>query len=92
MVATPFLYDSFIHYSTPVYPDAIQPGLAAPQSGKRVRAFASDSSRPINNRPQVTNLPHKAASRWPATCPTVSGECERHACVSLILHVRSATA
>ena len=22
--ATPFLYDSFIHYSTPVYPDAIQ--------------------------------------------------------------------
>jgi len=32
MVATPFLYDSFIHYSTPVYPDAIQPGLAAPQS------------------------------------------------------------
>jgi hypothetical protein len=25
MVATPFLYDSFIHYSTPVYPDAIQP-------------------------------------------------------------------
>src|SRR6266852_9228031 len=30
--ATPFLYDSFIHYSTPVYPDAYQPGLAAPQS------------------------------------------------------------
>ena len=24
MVATPFLYDSFIHYFTPVYPDAIQ--------------------------------------------------------------------
>jgi hypothetical protein len=23
--AIPFLYDSFIHYSTPVYPDAIQP-------------------------------------------------------------------
>jgi hypothetical protein len=23
MVATPFLYDSFIHYFTPVYPDAI---------------------------------------------------------------------
>ncbi|MGO4881249.1 MAG: hypothetical protein ACLP59_10545, partial [Bryobacteraceae bacterium] len=22
--ATPFLYDSFIHYFTPVYPDAIQ--------------------------------------------------------------------
>src|SRR6266566_3036310 len=22
MIATPFLYDSFIHYSTPVYPDA----------------------------------------------------------------------
>jgi hypothetical protein len=22
--ATPFLHDSFIHYSTPVYPDAIQ--------------------------------------------------------------------
>jgi hypothetical protein len=24
--ATPFLYDSFIHYFTPVYPDAIQAG------------------------------------------------------------------
>ena len=24
MVATPFLCDSFIHYSMPVYPDAIQ--------------------------------------------------------------------
>src|ERR1035437_10654156 len=24
LVATPFLYDSFIHYFTPVYPDAIQ--------------------------------------------------------------------
>ena len=24
MVATPFLHDSFIHYFTPVYPDAIQ--------------------------------------------------------------------
>ena len=24
--ATPFLYDSFIHYSTPVYPDAPQVG------------------------------------------------------------------
>ncbi len=23
-IATPFLHDSFIHYSTPVYPDAIQ--------------------------------------------------------------------
>jgi len=26
MVATPFLCDSFIHYSTPVYPDAIPAG------------------------------------------------------------------
>ena len=24
MVATPFLHDAFIHYFTPVYPDAIQ--------------------------------------------------------------------
>ena len=29
--ATPFLCDSCIPYSTPVYPDAIQPRLAAPQ-------------------------------------------------------------
>jgi hypothetical protein len=37
--ATPFLYDSFIHYSTPVYPDAIQPRLAAP------RLYAIPASR-----------------------------------------------
>ena len=30
--ATPFLYDSFIHYFTPVYPDAIQASEPAPQS------------------------------------------------------------
>ena len=35
--ATPFLCDSFIHDSMPVYPGAI----------------------PINNRPQVVNLPHQ---------------------------------
>ena len=28
--ATPFLYDSFIHYFTPVYPDTIQPRAPAP--------------------------------------------------------------
>src|SRR5262249_10794762 len=28
--ATPFLYDSFIHYFTPVYPDAIQAKTPAP--------------------------------------------------------------
>ena len=30
--ATPFLYDSFIHYFTPVYPNAIQASEPAPQS------------------------------------------------------------
>jgi len=30
--ATPFLYDSFIHYFTPVYPDAIQAGMPVPQN------------------------------------------------------------
>ena len=29
-IATPFLYDSFIHYFTPVYPDAIQAWTPAP--------------------------------------------------------------
>jgi len=28
--ASPFLYDSFIHYFTPVYPDAIQAKAPAP--------------------------------------------------------------
>ena len=28
--ATPFLYDSFIHYSTPVYPDALNKFLERP--------------------------------------------------------------
>jgi hypothetical protein len=28
--ATPFLYESFIHYFTPVYPDAIQTRVSAP--------------------------------------------------------------
>jgi hypothetical protein len=43
----------------------LQPGLAAPQSGKpqTVQAFLSDARRPINNRPDPegtpTNLPHK---------------------------------
>src|SRR5271156_7036262 len=30
--AAPFLCDSFIHYFTPVYPDAIQSGSFAPQT------------------------------------------------------------
>src|SRR5712664_4078424 len=29
--ATPFLYDSFIHYFTPVYPDAIHARVRAPR-------------------------------------------------------------
>src|ERR1039458_7206354 len=32
--ATPFLYDSLIHYFTPVYPDAIQARAPAPLSGR----------------------------------------------------------
>jgi hypothetical protein len=37
MVATPFLHDSFIHYFTPVYPDAIQPQR---QAQREVAEFA----------------------------------------------------
>ena len=29
-----------------------------------VLAFVSDARRPINNRPQVTNLPHKIAAHY----------------------------
>jgi hypothetical protein len=36
MVATPFLYDSFIHYFTPVYPDAIQAEACPTNASKRL--------------------------------------------------------
>ena len=39
--ATPFLYDSFIHYFTPVYPDASRPGgLSYLRANSRVTMMA----------------------------------------------------
>ena len=43
--ASPFLYDSFIHYFTPVYPDAIQGGALyylRPVSLRAAQIFSGD--------------------------------------------------
>src|SRR6266853_1056453 len=47
MVATPFLYDSFLHYFTPVYPDAIQAEACptAPQTPAVSFRSSADGSR-----------------------------------------------
>jgi len=69
MVATPFLRDSFIHYSMPVYPDAIQPIMAAPVlSRPGVDALESASAG-------KDCLPHDAVQ--PVTQQTLS-ICYRH--------------
>jgi len=46
--AIPFLYDSFIHYSTPVYPDAIQAKAPAPQKRKPMRANVRQTLSSVN--------------------------------------------
>ena len=38
-IATPFLYDSFIHYSTPVYPGALSSLLGEPALVPNIRLY-----------------------------------------------------
>src|SRR5450759_3993418 len=45
--AIPFLYDSFIHYSTPVYPDAIQAKAPAPHCRLGLLGAESDGTRVV---------------------------------------------
>ena len=42
--ATPFLYDSFIHYFTPVYPDAIQARMPTPLAELNLISSTSPST------------------------------------------------
>ena len=71
--ATPFLYDSFIHYFTPVYPDAIQIVNLRPIVNRpviAVRAFAGasadarrrESEVPFGLRRRLNNMRHKRSS------------------------------
>ena len=55
MVATPFLYDSCIHYSMTVYPDPIQPGLAAPPA--TIKSSVLVSITPKVDRPKWLRAP-----------------------------------
>jgi len=74
--ATPFLYDSFIHYSTPVYPDAILPtgdfpspfARSVDESGNQFSACPTPSAEKANaNRAEI---PHDATGRRsPASLP-----------------------
>ena len=60
MVATPFLYDSFIHYFTPVYPDAFRQRRTVPDRSLAYRSdyLADDHShRPLISIRLLAPLP-----------------------------------
>src|SRR5262249_40562972 len=60
--ATPFLYDSFIHYFTPVYPDDCRPWAAWPFQNPVEAASASHSSSMLRKRAACTKIPSAPVS------------------------------
>src|SRR5450759_3572039 len=77
MVATPFLYDSFFHYFTPVYPDAIQAEACPTIAGKRVAGVghALACRAPIFSSPSQSQgavVTSRGPKRWCIPpCPRV---------------------